>query len=128
VTLVRTDISEKHIVSIIKATGISELRKILGVTSNKRMLQRNTANVSSSPILVTLMMEAIRSSETSVITIATQHNIPEDAIIHSHDRENLKSYILSLNFRWHDQQWMCFAAAVTAPHTLHHLSALGSTS
>jgi hypothetical protein len=39
------------------------------------------------------MMEAIRSSETSVLVKATQRNISEDDILHSHYRENLKSYI-----------------------------------
>jgi hypothetical protein len=51
-----------------------------------------TAKVPSSPILVTLMMEAISSSETSVLTRATQRNIPKGTIPHSHRRENLKSY------------------------------------
>jgi hypothetical protein len=38
-----------------------------------------TANVPSSPILVTLMMKALRSSETSVLTRATRRNISEDS-------------------------------------------------
>jgi hypothetical protein len=39
-----------------------------------------TANVSSLLILFTLMMEAIRSCEMSVLTRATWHHIPEDGI------------------------------------------------
>jgi hypothetical protein len=49
--------------------------------------------VPSSPILVILMMEALRSSETLVLTKATRRHIPEDGILHSHRCENLKWYI-----------------------------------
>jgi hypothetical protein len=38
------------------------------------------------------MKEALGSSEMSVLTRATQRKIPEDTILYSHSRKNLKSY------------------------------------
>jgi hypothetical protein len=74
VALVRTDVSEELSSSIIKVARIV------------------------SPILVTLMIEAIRSSETSVFIRATRRNIPEDGILHSHRHENVKSYLKKVPF------------------------------
>jgi hypothetical protein len=52
-----------------------------------------TANViPNSPIFVFLMVEALHSSETPILTRVTLRNIPEDDILHSQCRENLKSY------------------------------------
>jgi hypothetical protein len=81
----KTDLLEECIVSIIRVTRIGELVVTLAVTSTNVVL--------SSPILVILMMEAISSFETSVLTRATWHHIPEDDILHSHRRGSLKSYI-----------------------------------
>jgi hypothetical protein len=86
VALVRTDISEEPSASIIGMTRIGELGTTLALTSTDACCEEIlcehivflqsvrwllvTAYVPSSPI-VTLMMEALHSSETSVLTRAT---------------------------------------------------------
>jgi hypothetical protein len=68
-------------------TGLQSLLR-----SVRRLLV--TANVvPSSPILVTLVMEALGSSETLVLTRAIPRIIPEDGILHSQRRQTLRSYI-----------------------------------
>jgi hypothetical protein len=46
------------------------------------------------------MMEAIRSSETPVLTKNTRRKIPEDGFLHSHCRENLRPQILQVSSRF----------------------------
>jgi hypothetical protein len=98
VALVRTDVSEELSASSIRVTRIGEVGT-LAVSSNRSTLRKSVRRllvaacvVHSSPIFVTLIKESPGSSETSVLSRATRRNNPEDTILHSHRRENLKSY------------------------------------
>jgi hypothetical protein len=52
-----------------------------------------TVKVGPSSLIVFTLMEAIRFSESSVLTKGTRRNIKEDGILHSQRHKNLKSYI-----------------------------------
>jgi hypothetical protein len=95
VALVRTDVSEELSGSIIRVTRIGELGTTLAIVT--------ASVVPIPPILVTLLMEAISFSETSVLITAIRCNISEDDILQSHCRGNLKSYTTHLrtNLRFH---------------------------
>jgi hypothetical protein len=66
VALVRTDFSKELSVSSIRVIRNVELGTTLSVTSNRRTLLVTANVVPSPPILVTLIMEALTSSEMSV--------------------------------------------------------------
>jgi hypothetical protein len=107
VSLVRTDVSEEPGASFTRATKSKKFRsvrrfadsfhpdegyQVLVFLRSVRRLLVAACVVPSSPIFVTLMKEAPGFSETSVLTRATRRNNPEDTFLHSHRRENLKSY------------------------------------
>jgi hypothetical protein len=91
VALIRTDVSEERIASIIRVTRMCKLGTTLASSVFQLLVAVNV--VPSSLILVTVMIEAIHSSETSILTGTTRRNIPEDCNLHSHRRENHKYYM-----------------------------------
>jgi translation elongation factor EF-G len=80
VGLLRVDVSEERVAPVLQYYTVSYRVSLV------------LARVISS----TLKMKATRSSETSVHNKRTRCHIQEDSIPHSHRRENLKSYIVTV--------------------------------
>jgi hypothetical protein len=85
VVLVRTDVSEELSASFIRVTRFGELGTILAVISNH-------VRCEEIPIEVLVFLRSVRRLLlTAGVVPSSRRNIPEDTILHSHRRENLKS-------------------------------------
>jgi hypothetical protein len=92
--LVRTGFSQERSASIIRVPRIGELGSTLAVISNVRTHRSNTVYVvPSSRILVILMMEAVCSSETSVLTSVTGITFQKTALF----KLNITFFIINKN-------------------------------
>jgi hypothetical protein len=81
----KTNVLEEHIASIVRVTRIGDLGTTLAITiSSHRASVASGCFVPTSHFLVTLMMEALSYSGTSVVTRTARRNIPEDDIHHQH--------------------------------------------
>jgi hypothetical protein len=105
VAFVRTDMSEERITSIITAKN----QRVGNVSSNE-----HTNRLVVCWLLLTLFparwccsprwLRRYAASESRFLQV-TRHIIQEDGILHSHWRENLKSYINSWVFNISLEQW-----------------------
>jgi hypothetical protein len=83
VSLVRTDVSEELSAFIIRVTRIGKLGPTLAVTSNRRTLRRNSFHPDDGDCKFLLNVGSYKAHTAKT---------PEDGILHSHRRENFKSY------------------------------------
>jgi hypothetical protein len=96
VNMVLTDVSEERIATIFRVEKNKKIRKRKTSVSNTSLLvlaHSISALPDFLPFSSTLHMQAKRTPETSVNTITTRRHIPEDCFLHSHRRDNLRSYI-----------------------------------
>jgi hypothetical protein len=70
-----------------------------GIQSRVLSEYTDVSEVSTAFITVTLIMEAVRTSETSVYSETTRCYIPERSHLHTRRRENLKSHKYIHNFK-----------------------------
>jgi hypothetical protein len=79
---------------VVAACSLVEVyRRFRGACCFHHQDDMNAASIIRAMSLIVLMIEAANTSETSVkIYQATRRNNPEDSHLHTHRRENLKSY------------------------------------
>jgi hypothetical protein len=101
VALVRTDVSEELSASFIRATRIGELGTTLAVTSNRHTLLVFLRSVRRLLVTASVVPSSCHPDDGGAkflrdVDSYKSHaaNIPEDAILHSHRRENLRFYYL----------------------------------
>jgi hypothetical protein len=100
VALLRTDVSEELNASFIGVTRIGELGTTIAVNWQPRKLRRNLVCLRSvRRLLVTAIVVPMKNGVFWDVTQCgccknRRCNIPGDVILHSHCRENLKSYLL----------------------------------
>jgi hypothetical protein len=99
VDIVLTDVSGEHISSIFRVEekrskfANEELTRA-GAVSLLAPAHAGSSLVNFLNFSSTVKMEEIRSSEISGNTISTRRHIPQGCFLHSHRRENLRSYNL----------------------------------
>jgi hypothetical protein len=91
---------QSYALSALLCSGVNSINEYVYIVFLRIVLRlRLTANVvPRSSIMVTLTMEVIRPSETSVLTRVTPCTTPEDSIFHRHHHENLKPYMKCVKF------------------------------
>jgi hypothetical protein len=82
------------------STEVSEVRATSIISAMIAGFVLYTSDPFALGSLIALVMEAARTSETSVdIKLRTLQYIPEDSELHTRRRENLKSHTASSSFR-----------------------------
>jgi hypothetical protein len=76
-----------------------------GMLRRVALIGADVSDKLSASVIVHRFLEALSSSETSVLPRATRCNIPEDGILHSHRLENLIGFPTVPMGAWKSVKW-----------------------